>query len=104
VANDTKKTQILCFLLQPLVENAIKHGMKNSKNGVQIRIRTELTDSILKMEIINTGKYNPDKYRVGTGLNNVNQRLNNAYPGQYELEIIQVDDEVQVTIKIKIDK
>jgi LytS/YehU family sensor histidine kinase len=100
VANETRKVQILCFLLQPLIENAIVHGMKASKNGVQIRIRTELSDRILKLEIINTGKYNHDRYRVGTGLNNVKQRLENAYPDQYEFDIFQVDDEVHVTIKI----
>jgi len=100
VANETRKVQILCFLLQPLIENAVIHGMKASKNGCQIRLSTELSDSILKLEIVNTGKYSPDRYRVGTGLSNVKQRLENAYSDQHEFEIFQVENEVHVTIKI----
>jgi sensor histidine kinase YesM len=104
IASDTKKIQILCFLLQPLVENAIFHGMKESRNGVQIWITMKSEHNNLKLEIINTGKYDPDKYRVGTGLDNVRQRLENAYPDHHGFEIIQVEDRVHVTIKIKLEK
>jgi len=100
---ETEKQEILCFLIQPLAENAVKHGINSSPDGVNIRLSSEISENWLKLEIVNTGKFEPDKYRVGTGLNNVRERLQKAYPESHEFEIIQVEDKVRVIIKIRLN-
>lgn len=105
IAPETKKIEVLCFFLQPLVENAIKHGMKTSDDGVKINIKSEKKESWLKLKIINTGKYEPDINRVmGTGLTNVRERLESAYPDKHEFKIFQKEDEVHVIINLKIER
>ncbi|RZL88627.1 MAG: sensor histidine kinase [Variovorax sp.] len=42
------------LLLQPLVENAVKHGVEPSPEGAKIRIRTELRGSMVVIEVINS--------------------------------------------------
>lgn len=44
------------FLLQPLVENALKYGMKTSSLPLRPAIRCTMTDQRLTVEVANTGK------------------------------------------------
>jgi two-component system sensor histidine kinase AlgZ len=42
------------LLLQPLVENAIKHGVEPSPEGAKLRIRTERRGSVVVIEVVNS--------------------------------------------------
>ena len=42
------------LLLQPLVENAVKHGVEPSPEGAKIRIRTERRGSMAVIEVVNS--------------------------------------------------
>ena len=42
------------LLLQPLVENAIKHGVEPSPDGAKLRIRTERRGSMVVIEVVNS--------------------------------------------------
>jgi two-component system sensor histidine kinase AlgZ len=42
------------LLLQPLVENAIKHGVEPSPEGARLRIRTERRGSMVVIEVVNS--------------------------------------------------
>ena len=42
------------LLLQPLVENAVKHGVEPSPDGADLRIRTERRGSVVVIEVINS--------------------------------------------------
>jgi len=93
--------KILCFLTQPFVENAIKHGMRSSPyNIVQVNMSAELEDDILVISITNTGLWTDNEDRKGTGIENVKERLNNAFPGCYWLNISQDENNVKVVIKV----
>ena len=94
--------EILCFILQPLVENAIKHGMKSNLEGVKVITRAEIVSGWLTITIMNTGKLDRDNIKMGTGIRNVMERLENAYPASHKFEIIQADDQVHAIIKIKL--
>ena len=97
----TRDMEVLCFLLQPLVENAIKHGMKSNPGGVEVVVKSELNSDWLNIEIINTGRVNFETLKVGTGIKNVKERLGNAYPDTHKFNIIQKDNWVHARIKIK---
>jgi hypothetical protein len=71
-----------CLLVQPLVENAIKHGVAPSVGGgdvrVQARLLTEGTRQTLVVSVANTGaplSAEPDTRATHVGLNNVERRL-----------------------------
>lgn len=75
--------EILCFITQPIVENAIKHGLENNPAGIDINISFTRIEDYLSIEIENTGILkNPDNSN-GKGLKNVMERLENAYSKEY---------------------
>jgi two-component system, LytTR family, sensor kinase len=66
------------MILQPLVENAIKHGVARSKNRVTISITAKKIDGYAIIEVSNDGirtSEKPNKTRNGIGLINVQERL-----------------------------
>ena len=48
------KARLPPLLLQPLVENAIKHGVEPSPDGAKLRIRTERRGSVVVIEVVNS--------------------------------------------------
>jgi len=100
---------VLSFLLHPLVENAVKYGMQTSKMPLIIKINAFVEDNTLNVEITNSGKWiKPDfettenKKSTGTGLGNVHQRLENAFPKRHTIKILKNTD--SVTIKLSINR
>ena len=107
ISDDAYGFPVLSFLLHPLIENAIKYGMKSSKLPLKVGINAEVQDSKLILSISNTGKWiepesgNNNISGTGTGLNNVRQRLENAFPNRHKFEISHSDEEVMVRIEIE---
>ncbi len=54
VGNEMKKISIPCFLIQPYVENALKHGLIHKKGKKRLEINISQTE-FLKIEIIDNG-------------------------------------------------
>jgi len=91
VSPETLDTPIPSLILQPLVENSIKHGF--TENG---EMRMEITGYIdgnsVKLEIKDEGRGLPEEvkrgvYTNGTGLRSVNERLKKTYGEKYGLEL-----------------
>ena len=102
--------QVISFLLQPFVENAIKFGMKTSEMPLKINISSALENGSLKLVISNTGKWiEPDEISrenengksTGTGLRNAEQRLKIAYPNRHDIDFDFEGGIVKVTIIIR---
>jgi two-component system, LytTR family, sensor kinase len=101
--SDLRKEKILCFLTQPFVENAIKHGMKSSPyNKIEIVIEASVDGPNLVIIVTNTGKWKENEGDDTTGIKNVKERLDNAYPGNYSLNIS--DDAGLVKVEIKVPR
>lgn len=81
--------QIASFLLQPLVENAVKYGRR--ENGLEVGVDIRLVGDALHIEIDNTGSLNgvpkPRQRRSGIGLENVRRRLALHYPGRHRFTL-----------------
>ena len=76
------------MLLQPLVENSVKHGISNLMKGGKISISIFKEEGKLKFEIADTGKGVEDKeslFGKGIGLSNTQLRLQKMYQTQMEL-------------------
>jgi hypothetical protein len=107
IDQNTQEYPILSFLIHPIIENAIKYGMRTSPMPLRIRIQASITDGNLRIVISNTGTWlavmTDSKQKsdgTGTGLENVRARLENAYPQNYRLETREQDGWVQVILEI----
>ncbi|MCE1228368.1 MAG: histidine kinase [Firmicutes bacterium] len=67
--------QVPPLLLQPLVENALKHGIAPEREGGHLEITLTGTADDLRLRVANTGKPLPPDTPHGTGLTNLLQRL-----------------------------
>ena len=68
------------LLLQPLVENAIRHGIANLPEGGVIRLAARRKDDVVSITVENS--FDPDtpsSLKTGLGLDNIRQRLNARY-------------------------
>ncbi len=104
VSDSAQNFNVLSFLLHPLIENAIKHGMKTSKLPLKLLIQAFMKDNELNLTICNSGKWvesSEPKEGTGTGLQNVEKRLKNAYQDKYFMWIDKKEDIVCIQIGIK---
>ena len=67
------------MLIQPLVENAIKHGLEPKIEGGEVFIHGEKNEVILRLEIADTGVGFYEESDPGTGLSNIRERLQSIY-------------------------
>ena len=77
--DDLKKHPIAPMSLQPLVENAIRHGLQNKCNGGKILISVQQTGGKIRLEIADTGNGFDTQRQGGTGLSNIRSRLKSIY-------------------------
>ncbi len=78
---------IPCFLLQPIVENAIRHGIANCENkGVVEASARRIGDRLhIAVRDSGSGSSGPGKPGNGIGLKNTRERLAHFYPDEYEM-------------------
>jgi two-component system LytT family sensor kinase len=88
------------LLIQPLVENSIKHGIGPKVGGGKIDVRVEVKSDYLEIYVNDNGQGLIDKETdSGHGLVNIKQRLELAYQNNYEM-IVEDDQGVKVFLKI----
>jgi two-component system LytT family sensor kinase len=96
--------EVPCFITQPLVENAVKHGLLNAPKGMKLSINytSAGSDSIL-IEVINSGILKKN-WSIGIGLSNLLERLETSYPGMFTFSINQVNENVVASILINLEE
>jgi sensor histidine kinase YesM len=67
------------MLVQPLVENAIKHGIEPKIEGGEVTIRARKNGDIIRVELADTGTGLYEDGDMGFGLSNVRERLQSLY-------------------------
>jgi hypothetical protein len=74
-----------CFLLQPIVENAIRHGIANCENegSVETSVRREGTTLHLRVRDSGPGLSGNSQNGHGIGLRNIRERLAHFYEDKY---------------------
>ena len=95
--------RIASFLLQPLVENAVKYGRREEGLDVHIDIRAE--GGVLRIQIENTGSLESSvggrRRRSGIGLENVKRRLDLHYPGRHAFSLSDSDNKVVARLTLE---
>jgi two-component system LytT family sensor kinase len=93
VAADTLDMLVPSMMLQPLVENSIKHGLSSKVEGGTIRIRTHRSEARLHLLVEDDGVgISAEKLATllehgGIGVSNVNERLKVLFGGEYRMWI-----------------
>jgi len=94
VPKELEKLQVPALILQPLVENAIKHGISENKTGglvrISARLETRKGSEFLNLEVFDSGRgLKPEKAlnSAGVGLKNIRDRLTSYYGEKAGLEI-----------------
>jgi hypothetical protein len=88
------------LLLQPLVENAIKHGIAERIEGGTVRIAAASRDGSLTIEVENdTDADAPARQGQGVGLDNVRRRLDAR---SARLDVRRVADQFRVTLTLPV--
>ena len=93
ISANTLDVIVPSMILQPLVENSIKHGLTPKVGPGQITIRSVRDNGHTIIEVIDNGAGVAPKQRVdqastgGIGLKNVNERLRVIYGAEYQLTL-----------------
>ena len=76
------------LLLQPLVENAIRHGIANLPDGGVIRLSAQRGDAAVSILVENSfDPDSPSSLKTGLGLDNIRQRLNTRYGNDASISV-----------------
>jgi two-component system, sensor histidine kinase YesM len=114
VHEDILECSILKLVLQPLVENAIYHGIKHNPEQGHILIRCKIEQNDITIQVIDNGVgMNPEQmsklllqkadYRIGSGVGvaNVNHRIQLYFGDHYGLSFAsEMEEGTTVTLRI----
>lgn len=102
-----ERLQVPSLLLQPVVENAIKHGISENRNGGEVRISavlvTQHAGPVLRLGVWDSGRGKKGRKTNGTGgvgLRNIRERLSSYYGDRATFTL---DTEVQNGTQAVID-
>jgi two-component system, LytTR family, sensor histidine kinase AlgZ len=89
------------LLLQPLVENAIRHGIANLPEGGVIRLAAQRNDDVVSIEVENSfDPETPSPLKTGLGLDNIRQRLNARYGTDASIAVRTDGNRFSVKLKL----
>ncbi len=99
VDDEARRAAVPTLILQPLAENAIRHGIASSASAGRIEMRARRERDSLHIELFNTGALQDD-HRRGIGLQNTIERLRQLYADAQRFELRQTNEGVLATISI----
>ena len=100
--NEACKAKLLpAMILQPLIENVIKHGVYESMNTIELKLNCSFQDNFLIVEILNNFDDNAVKSsNSGIGLENIRQRLSLIYKRNDLLQITNKNNLFKVKLLV----
>jgi two-component system LytT family sensor kinase len=90
IATDTLDVVVPSMILQPLIENSIKHGLTAKVGGGTVTVRSRRESGRVAIEVVDDGlgmtdEQLRDALTAGIGLSNVDERLRVTYGEHYRL-------------------
>jgi len=92
------------FIVQPVIENAVKYGFSSNHHRLKIEIFSALVEGNLNLTIRNDGETVREDYHYGTGITNILMRLNELYGNDYGFQFHNSEGWVTTEISIPIRK
>jgi two-component sensor histidine kinase len=103
VAPDVEDTQVPALLLQPLLENAFKHGVEPSRTTVRVEIVVRAIGTELHLWVRNTGVLRTQD-AGGVGVRNGRERLRLLFGEAARLELRQHEDWVEAHVRLPLQQ
>lgn len=94
------KAKVPALFLQPLVENAVKHGVEPSPTGADVKVTTQRRGSVVVIKVTNTVPAGQGKPGNGVALDNVRDRLRLLHDVQAQFQTALVDGRYQVRLEV----
>lgn len=98
-ADETKRAAVPALLLQPLAENAVRHGIDPSSGPGVVDVRAFRSGERLRIEIFNSGNV-ASSPRAGIGLRNTRERLQHLYGAEWSFELTNANGGVLASLSI----
>src|SRR5262245_15025457 len=99
VAPETLDAKVPNLVLQPIVENAIRHGIAPRSSAGRVEIRAERRDGMIELQVIDDGpglrpcdEAGAEELKEGIGLANTRARLRRLYGDEHRIEIKDADE------------
>ncbi len=99
LTDDVNHYLIPRFVLQPVVENAVKHGLKATGNMTEIDIKVKNDKEGLQIIVADNGPAFPDELIPGYGVKSMYDKLDLLFPNNYEVHFTN-QPQKQVSIHI----
>ncbi len=101
IAPDTLESVVPNMILQPLVENSIRHGLAPLADGGWVEISSERRNGALCLRVTDNGAGLKTKdHPEGIGLSNTRARLEELYGEKYHFEITELGRGLEVSLQI----
>ena len=89
---ETLDRMVPSMMLQPIIENSIRHGLSSKVDGGMIRVRSSMADGKLQVVVEDDGVGIPEArlatlFEQGIGVSNVNERLKVLFGQDYRMWI-----------------
>jgi len=102
IAPETLEARVPNLILQPLVENSIRHGIAKKISAGLIQISSWVENGILNIKVYDDGPGLSGDWRMedskGIGLSNTRERLHQLYGSEYEFKLQNTKDGGVATI------
>lgn len=92
--------RVPALFLQPLVENAVKHGVEPSPTGADVKISTQRRGSVVVIKVTNSVPAGQGKPGHGVALENVRDRLRLLHDVQGQFQTALLDGLYQVRMEV----
>jgi len=103
VPQELLSLQVPSLILQPLVENAVKHGIAKQARGGWIRVAADSSNGRLNLRVYNDGPDLPadwDKAQSRVGIVNVRARLETLYGNKFEFTLHNQNSGVEALLSV----
>jgi two-component system sensor histidine kinase AlgZ len=94
------KARVPALFLQPLVENAVKHGVEPSPTGADVKITTQRRGGVVVIKVTNTVPAGQGRPGHGVALDNVRDRLRLLHDVQAQFQTALIDGRYQVRMEV----
>lgn len=104
VAPELDALDIPALLLQPIVENAIKHGIAPELQGGTLVVRGRRQDDVAEFTVSDTGRGLQGEGGLGVGLENVRQRLTALYGARASVALTREGQSTLTRIRVPLSR
>lgn len=94
------KAKVPALFLQPLVENAVKHGVEPSPTGADVKVSTQKRGSVVVIKVTNTVPAGQGRPGHGVAQDNVRDRLRLLHDVQCQFQTALIDGLYQVRMEV----